>query len=202
MQYWWGYRRNLKLITLGSERVSCTIGATQLKFNFQLWGNIFDTHFRVNRCLLHRRSFPGFINKNNLLVPSPVRPVVPKPVVPVPPNRLEPVPRPVVAVVPKPLKREPEVLAVAAPKPAVPSWVVPAPKLNPPVAGLLVAPNSPPVVPGENGHHQGRETRPFCFWRPTPVNWTPRKCAFFAVRSPRFWVSGYCTKWRIQGQFW
>ena len=25
---------------------------------------------------------------------------------------------------------------------------------------------------------------------------------FFAVRSPRFWVSGYCTKWRIQGQFW
>ena len=24
---------------------------------------------------------------------------------------------------------------------------------------------------------------------------------FPAVRSPRFWVSGYCTKWRIQGQF-
>ena len=25
--------------------------------------------------------------------------------------------------------------------------------------------------------------------------------SFFAVRSPRFWVSGYCTKWRIQGSF-
>ena len=24
---------------------------------------------------------------------------------------------------------------------------------------------------------------------------------FFAVRSPPFWVSGYCTKWRIQGSF-
>ena len=24
---------------------------------------------------------------------------------------------------------------------------------------------------------------------------------FFDVRSPRFWVGGYCTKWRIQGQF-
>ena len=24
---------------------------------------------------------------------------------------------------------------------------------------------------------------------------------FSAIRSPRFWVSGYCTKWRIQGSF-
>ena len=24
---------------------------------------------------------------------------------------------------------------------------------------------------------------------------------FFAERSPRFWVSGYCTKWRIQDSF-
>ena len=24
---------------------------------------------------------------------------------------------------------------------------------------------------------------------------------FLAMRSPRFWVSGYCTKWRIQGSF-
>ena len=30
---------------------------------------------------------------------------------------------------------------------------------------------------------------------------TPRGIRFFAVRSPRFWVSGYCTKWRIQGSF-
>ena len=25
---------------------------------------------------------------------------------------------------------------------------------------------------------------------------------FSVMRSPQFWVSGYCTKWRIQGQFW
>ena len=30
---------------------------------------------------------------------------------------------------------------------------------------------------------------------------TPRKIHFFAVRSPRFWVSGYRTKWRIQDSF-
>ena len=28
------------------------------------------------------------------------------------------------------------------------------------------------------------------------------KMRYSAVRPPRFWVSGYCTKWRIQGQFW
>ena len=30
---------------------------------------------------------------------------------------------------------------------------------------------------------------------------TPRKYAIFAVRSPWFWVSGYYTKWQIQGRF-
>ena len=29
----------------------------------------------------------------------------------------------------------------------------------------------------------------------------PGNTLFFGVRSPRFWVSGYCTKWRIQSSF-
>ena len=32
-------------------------------------------------------------------------------------------------------------------------------------------------------------------------NWHRANTLFSAVRSPRFWVSGYCTKWRIQGSF-
>ena len=39
------------------------------------------------------------------------------------------------------------------------------------------------------------------------INWVISKddtveIHFFAVRSPRFWVRGYCTKCRIQGSFW
>ena len=31
--------------------------------------------------------------------------------------------------------------------------------------------------------------------------WDTERIRFSAVRSPRFWVSGYCTKWRIQVRF-
>ena len=40
------------------------------------------------------------------------------------------------------------------------------------------------------------------FVRGTMAQDNTAELRFSVVRSPRFWVSGYCTKWRIQGQFW
>ena len=47
---------------------------------------------------------------------------------------------------------------------------------------------------------------PFCiiWWvaRPYNLHCGTAEIRFSGVRSPRLWVSGYCTKWQIQGQFW